>query len=92
MSADDLSSVPLSPAPPAEGQGIVRRLSEVVVNRIAAGEGIERPAAGLQELVANAIDSLARPVYIALEVVAIDRMIATADGCGMYAAFLAMAE
>ena len=91
MSADDLSSVPLSPAPPAEGQGIVRRLSEVVVNRIAAGEVIERPAAALKELVENAIDSGARRVDIALEGGGIDRMIVTDDGCGMNAADLALA-
>lgn len=91
MSADDLSSVPLSPAPHAEGQGIVRRLSEVVVNRIAAGEVIERPAAALKELVENAIDSGARRVDIALEGGGIDRMIVTDDGCGMNAADLALA-
>lgn len=69
----------------------MRRLSEVVVNRIAAGEVIERPAAALKELVENAIDSGARRVDIALEGGGIDRMIVTDDGCGMNAADLALA-
>ncbi|MGE4522498.1 MAG: DNA mismatch repair endonuclease MutL [Acetobacter sp.] len=89
MSADDLFAEPPSPAPSQEG--IVRRLSEVVVNRIAAGEVIERPAAALKELVENAIDSGARRVDIALEGGGIDRMIVTDDGCGMNAADLALA-
>jgi DNA mismatch repair protein MutL len=89
MSADDLFAEPSSPAPPQEG--VVRRLSEVVVNRIAAGEVIERPAAALKELIENAIDSGARRVDIALEGGGIDRMIVTDDGCGMNAADLALA-
>ncbi|MFT9441222.1 MAG: DNA mismatch repair endonuclease MutL [Acetobacter papayae] len=91
MSADDIFAAPSSSAPSQEGQGIVRRLSEVVVNRIAAGEVIERPAAALKELVENAIDSGARRVDIALEGGGIDRMIVTDDGCGMNAADLALA-
>ncbi|MFT8368663.1 MAG: DNA mismatch repair endonuclease MutL [Acetobacter papayae] len=91
MSADDIFAAPPSSAPSQEGQGIVRRLSEVVVNRIAAGEVIERPAAALKELVENAIDSGARRVDIALEGGGIDRMIVTDDGCGMNAADLALA-
>ncbi|WP_144094819.1 DNA mismatch repair endonuclease MutL [Croceicoccus sediminis] len=69
----------------------IRRLPENLVNRIAAGEVVERPAAALKELVENAIDAGATRVDIALKLGGLDGIEVTDDGCGMTADEMALA-
>jgi DNA mismatch repair protein MutL len=69
----------------------IRILPAHTVNRIAAGEVIERPAAAVKELVENALDAGATRIAIALEAGGIGRIEVTDDGCGMDAGGLALA-
>jgi DNA mismatch repair protein MutL len=69
----------------------IRRLPEQLVNRIAAGEVVERPASALKELIENAIDAGAARIAISLQEGGIGRIEVADDGCGMTPADMALA-
>jgi DNA mismatch repair protein MutL len=68
----------------------IRLLADTTINRIAAGEVIERPAAAAKELVENALDAGATRISVVLEGGGIARLEVADNGCGMEAADLAL--
>jgi DNA mismatch repair protein MutL len=69
----------------------VRQLSEATVNRIAAGEVVERPASAVKELVENALDAGATRIDVLTDGGGRRLICVTDDGAGMTRADLALA-